>query len=111
MAWHGRSRYAPDTLGRPPHWSRQAACTEDAARELFYPEGDAGLVLLMTAEAKLWCRRCPVQEPCLAEALARSEPFGVWGGLDEKERRDLLRRRAEAERSAGTVPDAGEAAA
>jgi WhiB family transcriptional regulator, redox-sensing transcriptional regulator len=26
------------------------------------------------------CRRCPVQPACLAGALKRSEPWGVWGG-------------------------------
>jgi WhiB family redox-sensing transcriptional regulator len=30
--------------------------------------------------AKGYCRSCPVQGPCLAGALARAEPWGVWGG-------------------------------
>ena len=30
--------------------------------------------------AKRACRRCPVQEACLAQAIARAEPWGVWGG-------------------------------
>jgi WhiB family transcriptional regulator, redox-sensing transcriptional regulator len=30
--------------------------------------------------AKALCRACPVQSACLAEALQRGEPYGVWGG-------------------------------
>lgn len=99
MARHGRSRYAPDNLPRPAHWSKDAACL-DAEPDLFHPEGDAAVVLMETAEAKTWCARCAVREQCLADSLARNEPFGVWGGLDEKERRALLRRRRERERAA-----------
>ena len=30
--------------------------------------------------AKALCRLCPLQQRCLAEALQRREPWGVWGG-------------------------------
>lgn len=30
--------------------------------------------------AKELCGPCPVREACLASALSRSEPWGVWGG-------------------------------
>ena len=32
------------------------------------------------ARAKAMCRRCPLQASCLADALERAEPWGVWGG-------------------------------
>ncbi|HUQ63593.1 MAG TPA: WhiB family transcriptional regulator [Acidimicrobiales bacterium] len=32
------------------------------------------------ARAKSICAECPVQEACFEGALARREPFGVWGG-------------------------------
>lgn len=32
------------------------------------------------AEAKAVCGQCPLRAPCLAGALARAEPWGVWGG-------------------------------
>lgn len=44
-------------------------------------------------EAKVICRHCPVQVECLADALDNKVPFGVWGGLTERERRALLRAR------------------
>ena len=32
------------------------------------------------ATAKAICGMCPVQEACLAAAIRRREPWGVWGG-------------------------------
>lgn len=45
--------------------------------------------------AKLVCIGCPVRTECLAEALDNRIDFGVWGGMTERERRALLRRRPE----------------
>lgn len=44
-------------------------------------------------DAKRMCRACPVRTECLAEALDERIEFGVWGGMTERERRALLRRR------------------
>jgi WhiB family redox-sensing transcriptional regulator len=32
------------------------------------------------ARAKAVCAECPVREACFEGALARGEPYGVWGG-------------------------------
>lgn len=45
--------------------------------------------------AKLICRGCPIRTECLADALDSRTEFGVWGGMTERERRALLRRRPE----------------
>jgi len=42
---------------------------------LWFSERPAELEL-----AKARCRPCPLREACLAGAVQRSEPFGVWGG-------------------------------
>lgn len=47
--------------------------TEDP--DLFFAESPADV-----ETAKALCRSCPQRTPCLAEALARREPCGVWGG-------------------------------
>ncbi|MET8546727.1 WhiB family transcriptional regulator, partial [Kitasatospora sp. NPDC004799] len=44
--------------------------------------------------AKMICAGCPVRTMCLANALERREPHGIFGGLNESERNSLLRRAA-----------------
>lgn len=44
-------------------------------------------------EAKKVCVPCPLRTTCLADALDNRIEFGVWGGMTERERRALLRRR------------------
>lgn len=41
------------------------------------------------ARAKEICASCPVRKPCLEYALRIHEPHGIWGGLNEAERRAL----------------------
>jgi len=43
--------------------------------DLFFAESPADL-----ARAKELCRGCPAIAACLAGALERGEPWGVWGG-------------------------------
>ena len=43
--------------------------------------------------AKAVCKGCPVVAECLADALDHRTEFGVWGGMTERERRALLKRR------------------
>ena len=44
------------------------------------------------SRAKSICNICPVRGQCLEYALAIREPYGIWGGLTEAERRILLTR-------------------
>ena len=46
------------------------------------------------ARAKLICSTCAVREPCLDYAVETREPHGIWGGLNEHERRELLAARS-----------------
>jgi len=41
------------------------------------------------SQAKSICAACAVRKPCLAYALRIREPHGIWGGLNEVERRAL----------------------
>ena len=36
---------------------------------------------VLLEQAKRLCRECPVRGACLEGALARREPWGVWGGF------------------------------
>lgn len=67
-------------------WTAQAACTGVDPEELFVQGAEQ-------RAAKAICRPCPVQLECLADALDHQVPFGVWGGLTERERRALLKAR------------------
>lgn len=42
--------------------------------------------------AKAICSSCSVKEACLDFALGIREPHGIWGGLNESERRVILAR-------------------
>lgn len=44
-------------------------------------------------QARVLCAGCPVRVDCLVDALDHRVPFGVWGGMTERERRALLRAR------------------
>ncbi|MEE6281528.1 WhiB family transcriptional regulator [Georgenia sunbinii] len=66
-------------------WAVRAACREVGPDELFV-RGAA------QRAARELCFHCPVRLECLADALDAHVPFGVWGGLTERERRALLRR-------------------
>jgi WhiB family transcriptional regulator, redox-sensing transcriptional regulator len=72
-------------------WRHRAAC-RDEDPELFFPIGTTGPALHQVDEAKAVCRRCEAVDECLSWALDSEQDAGVWGGLDEDERRTLKRR-------------------
>ena len=47
-------------------------------------------VVTECAIVKAICMRCPVRLECLDWALETREPFGVWGGYSESERKQIL---------------------
>jgi WhiB family redox-sensing transcriptional regulator len=76
-------------------WQFEAACRGQDTSLFFAPnyfekrhEKDA-----REAKAKAYCRVCSVRQQCLEYALRIREPHGIWGGLNEMERRQLLRQR------------------
>ena len=82
--------------GRPKSeqflWQARAACKGPQAAAFFPPsqaerkdERDA-----RERRAKSICASCPVHGPCLQYALNIREPHGIWGGLNEFERKQLL---------------------
>jgi WhiB family transcriptional regulator, redox-sensing transcriptional regulator len=56
---------------------RQAKCNDGAGTlvGLFFSDQINDI-----ARAKAICATCPVKDPCFEGALARREPWGVWGG-------------------------------
>jgi WhiB family transcriptional regulator, redox-sensing transcriptional regulator len=74
-------------LALPGHWQDEAACA-DADADLFFSidEEDQRRALSL-------CDACPVRTECLEHAIAHGEPYGIWGGLREQDRRRLTRER------------------
>jgi WhiB family transcriptional regulator, redox-sensing transcriptional regulator len=77
-------------------WQFDAACRGEDSALFFAPnyfekrdEKDR-----REAKAKALCLVCPVRDVCLEFALKIREAHGIWGGLNEFERRQILRRRA-----------------
>jgi len=76
----------PDDTRLDVPWRQQAACL-GADPTLFFSSAPND-----TRAAKQICSRCPVAVQCLAWAIDRPEPEGVWGATAPAERQNLRRR-------------------
>lgn len=83
-----RFRNDPDEMA----WIAQARCIGEDP-ELFFPIGTAPPAVEQIERAKAICRICPVRARCLEWSLVTCQDAGVWGGLDEEERREIRRAR------------------
>ena len=81
----------------PAHtsWVDRAWCIGEEPG-LFFPMGAPSLVQSQTRRAKAVCLNCPVRPDCLEWSLVTAQDAGVWGGLDEDERREIRRERRRA---------------
>lgn len=74
-------------------WSNAAAC-RGSEGTLFYSADSAERKedrMEREQLAKRICAGCAVRDDCLHAALDRHESYGIWGGLNEFERRALTR--------------------
>ncbi|SDP83873.1 WhiB family transcriptional regulator, redox-sensing transcriptional regulator [Actinopolyspora xinjiangensis] len=60
-------------LHTTPSTAERVPCRRDP--DLWFAESPSDL-----ERAKQLCAECPIRSECLAGALARAEPWGVWGG-------------------------------
>jgi len=72
---------------RSVEWMAEGTC-RDHDPELWFPLPSDPAV-----KAKEICAGCPVAVQCLEYALDTQQKHGVWGGLDQKQRCELLRLR------------------
>ena len=68
-------------------WAQHGVCTRTAEPDAMFVRGAA------QQKAKQVCIGCPVIAQCLADSLDNHTEFGVWGGMTERQRRALLKRR------------------
>jgi WhiB family redox-sensing transcriptional regulator len=75
-------------------WQVRASCRGPQA-EVFFPPSRVERKeerLIRERAAKSICRTCTVKSECLDYALRIREPHGIWGGLNEAERKQILER-------------------
>ena len=73
------------TTAVAPDWD--AALCAQIDPNLFFPEGMGGQIAVAVKQAKQICAWCPILPDCRQWALDTRQQIGVWGGLDEHERR------------------------
>jgi WhiB family redox-sensing transcriptional regulator len=94
-----RFRHDPDEMD----WIVGAACIGEDP-DLFFPVGSTPPALEQVERAKDICRGCPVRPECLEWSLVTCQDAGVWGGLEEEERREIRRARRRAGGLGPSVP-------
>ena len=77
----------------PLVWTDGAACRESEGALFFSSDSSERKEDRLEREkiAKRICASCAVCHDCLEAALTRHESYGIWGGLNEFERRALPR--------------------
>lgn len=68
-------------------WTLKARCRD--MQDRLFPDGAD------QKRARAVCMGCAVRRECLTEALDNRIEWGVWGGMTERERRQLLRQRTD----------------
>jgi WhiB family redox-sensing transcriptional regulator len=72
-------------------WQIRGACRDMNSALFFHPDGARGPTrTIRETRAQAICATCPVIADCRHHALAVQEPYGVWGGLTESDRAELL---------------------
>lgn len=62
-------------------WRNMAKCVGEDS-DLFLSDKEKE-----RARATIFCSRCVVKEACLEYALESDQAFGIWGGMDNEQRR------------------------
>jgi len=77
------------------NWQLKAACRGPQSAVFFPPAQFERKEDKLHRErrAKDICTSCAVRRECLDYALSIKEPHGIWGGLNELERKQLLGQR------------------
>ena len=86
---HQPARIHP--VGDQWDWQHEGLCRTRSPELFFHPDGERGSVKrAREARATALCGSCPVIEQCREHALTVPEPYGVWGGLTEEDREEIL---------------------
>lgn len=69
-------------------WIQDGNCVVLGLDTSIFFEGD----IENTQQARRCCFACPTQKQCAEYAIVTRENYGIWGGLDFKQRRAIRRR-------------------
>lgn len=86
-------------------WKLQGRCRVSKYPDRWYSNNRSEQL-----EAKRICSGCEVKERCLEEALAKGDIWGVWGGMNQSDRREVIRERKRAQAAAAATQAADETA-
>ena len=77
----------------PLYWRESAGCTSVDDYFFFAPESETDSARhLRESIARGICGGCAALDLCRRYSLETAQPYGVWGGLTEWERREVLAR-------------------
>nr|WP_236581646.1 WhiB family transcriptional regulator [Rhodococcus sp. T7] len=69
-------------------WREAAACRGIESSVFFSPDAERGQARTRReSQARRICQDCPALSRCRDHALATGEPYGIWGGMTETDRR------------------------
>ncbi|WP_051362502.1 WhiB family transcriptional regulator [Amycolatopsis thermoflava] len=77
-----------------PDWHERGACQLFPELDWIAPGGEKPTPRQRAAAetaCRVICAACPVRMLCAEDALRRGEPWGIWGGLDRKDRTAVAR--------------------
>ena len=67
-------------------WMERGICQDrDEDAKIFFPDQGNN-----ASQAKKMCARCPVRMKCLEWSITTRQMYGVWGGVAEKKRRQMM---------------------
>jgi len=73
-------------------WQYDGACRDTDPEQFFLEPNMRGLNKRNREVAAIKvCNTCPVKQACLDHALSVPEIFGVWGGMTEEDRLEILK--------------------
>lgn len=90
--WQAEMRRRAFPMSHEDSWQSRARC-RDSHAHLFFPRSAVERKEEREnreRRAQAICRVCTVTQECLDFALDIQEPYGIWGGRTEAQRRELL---------------------
>ncbi|MEV6910901.1 WhiB family transcriptional regulator [Amycolatopsis sp. NPDC051071] len=94
----------PNVVAEEWDWQLRGSCRGADSSLFFHTDNERGSAReRRESRAKAICQSCPVLAQCRTHALAVQEPYGIWGGLGEIERRELFLRERRAGRKTLTA--------